>query len=296
MELAFRRSTSQRRTYRSCGQKWLLRYGQGWQAKYRRGTYAFGDACQTVLDNLVTGVVTPDTAGALFSQLWAPFEKDPSLTWTSRASWKLLADRGPALVAVAGKAILGRIGGVQAPGAVLLNRRIEYKIGGEVDELAIPDYVGPCLAGPWAAGTPLAGQFLKSILDYKTSDREYDETAAEIDEQVTDYQLAEDTAHVLSPEPVQQVGLCVLVYSGVPRVQWLLHPRRDAEELARFTAGAIHTDRMIRSGVFVRDDRACRTMGACDYLSLCYPSLAGERDKLLVRDERKIETDVDVDW
>lgn len=264
-----RRSTSQRRCYRSCGYKYLHRYAQGWAAVQTRGTYAFGDVMQQIADLITTRRVTKlEVIEEAFLDRWALFERDTTRTWTSRAPWPLLRERGKLLARLMLEELPPRIA---APSMGHLNERLVYSCAG-VEELAIPDHYGLVqrMDGTWSDG------FLPTVLDYKTAERPYEETAAELDEQLTDYQLAEEA----QGRPVAQVGLVVLIYGAKPRIQWLLTPARSREECDHFIAGAQWIDKQIREGVFIRDERACHTMGACEYIPLCYGSqrhrIAGE--------------------
>lgn len=262
---AFRRSVSQLRTYRTCGVKWLLQYSHGWSSVAQRGTYAFGDVVQAVAEAILTGKApTADEAAALFTQLWVPFKDDKGRTWTSRASWALLAERGKQLVKLMALELPAR---VNCDLPMFLNQREEFVVDG-VPMLGLPDFYG-------AVQRQQAGQWVESwaatVLDFKTSDRDYEDTAAELDEQLSLYQIAE----MQRDRPVDQVGLCVLIYSAQPRIQWLLEPARVAEEIASVSHGVLQADRQIRAGEFARNERACHTMGACQFIPLCFPSQRG---------------------
>lgn len=258
----FPRSTSQRRAYRACGYRYYQQYGLGWKSLARKGTYAFGDTMEALAHLITSGAVaTPLEAEQLFLARWVDFEKDPALTWTSRGPWKTLRERGRALAAVMATELPKRI----QPGA-LVNEKLVVELQPGLKETAIPDHYGIV-------------DHLPTVLDYKTSDREYRETSAEIDEQLTDYQIAEETLG----RPVAQVGLCILIYSASPKIQWLMSPRRDKEEVARFVTSAAQVDSLIRQEVFARNDRSCYVMGECAFTPLCFGSQRERIEKELVR-------------
>ena len=264
-----RRSTSQRRTFRTCGLRFQYQYAQGWRTVKDRGTFQFGHVMHALAGLIaIRWVKSPDEAEAYFRSKWAAFEHDESLTWTDRAPWAVLRDRGAGLarlMAVELPKVLGR------PDPDHLEERITYRPGdGEAEELCIPDFYGPVLSSPGA--TSEAGGVWKvpgmGVIDFKTSDRRYDETAAELDEQLTDYQLAEESKDRI----VDLVGLCVLVYTVKPQIQWLMTPARLQIELDRFIVGAQRVDRQIRAGEFDRNPASCRVMGECPFVPMCYPS------------------------
>src|SRR5437016_13577149 len=84
----FRRSVSQRRTYQSCGYKWLLRYGQGLRQRQEPGRFAFGNVMQQTADEIVlaAGALTPAEAAASFENRWAKFEH-ADCSWPKTKGW-----------------------------------------------------------------------------------------------------------------------------------------------------------------------------------------------------------------
>lgn len=280
----FRRSVSQLRTMRACGQKWLLSYGHGWHPVKSRGTYAFGDVMQALADRIVLGEITTGAAAAdFFREAWKPYATAPDRTWTIRGPWKTLNDRGAALAALMAEELPARID-VSAVRRAHLNERLEFKVGG-VDMLGLPDYYGPVQC--WEAGV-WQPRFAASVIDYKTSDREYQPLSAELDEQLTTYEFGEEALG----RPVQQLGLCVLIYGAQPRIQWLLVPARDEAEKAQFMADVEATDRLIREERFARNPRSCFSMGACDMVPLCYGSQRERAAVELVQTPRAGAVDV----
>lgn len=277
---AFRRSVSQLRTMRSCGQKWLLQYGHGWRPLKNRGTYAFGDTMQAVADGIVTGAITEGaTAADTFRRLWKPYETAADRTWTQRGPWKLLNDRGAVLAELMADELPTRI---EVPSATppRLNERLEFQVG-SVSMLGLPDYYLRMqqrdAQGIWQPA------IVPTVLDAKTSDRDYNPLSAELDDQLTMYQIGEES----KGRPVDQLGLMVLIYAAQPRIQWLLVPARTAAEKAAFVADVEATDQSIRAEQFPRNSRACFTMGECQNVPLCYPSQRGRVAVELVQTPRE---------
>jgi len=226
---------------------------------------------QAVADDITLGLVTTSSQAIVkFDALWLPVQQRTELTYTTRASWKLLLDRGRVLAALMAQELPLRIP-VGEVRKAHLNERLQFLVGDPpVEMLGFPDLYGPVQAwdgerGQWATA------ILDSILDYKTSDREYNPDGVELDEQLWIYQLGEEALG----RPVAQVGLCVLIYAAQPRIQWLLEPARPPEELARVAAGIVLADRHIRAGEFSRNLGSCYTMGECAFTPLCYPRQRG---------------------
>jgi len=221
-------------------------------------------------------VSTSEGVKVAWETLWQPFAEDATIAWGQRATWKYLADRGATLAQVMLRELPARI--PFDPGTKL-EERIEFSLGGS-QELAIIDYYGPYMH-------PGSEVYLPAVLDFKTSDREYKPTAAELDEQLTDYNLAERSKN----RPVSYVGLCVLIYGTNPKVQWVIAPTRPVDMVDDFIASAQLTEKQIREGIFQRNERSCFTMGDCPMIPLCYPSQRHRVNEELSRDLRDVTSD-----
>lgn len=249
------RSTSQRRKYRQCGFKHVLHYQQGWRPAKDRGAFQFGHVMQEIANRIILGEITaPDVAKAEFLKLWEA-RKDLPLLYAKTKPWELYRDRGAELAKIMVGELAGRIRNVQ-----IMDSEIRYEIAPGVFELAIPDL--------YCEFRGEDGVWRWVIIDFKTSDREYHPLAAEIDEQLTDYELAVRS----KGWAVDGLGLCVLVFGARPRIQWLMTPSRSEDVIGRFIMTAVGIDRMIKDGIFVQNDRACFAMGECELLPLCYES------------------------
>ncbi len=275
MRLPERRSTSQRRTYRRCGYLYLMQYGQGWRPRQDKGKWIFGHVMERVAEDVALRKLTsPKQAEEFFLTLWDQYEQVP-LSWPKSASWKMLRERGMPLARLVAEEVPSRVHG---EGAVC-QEEIHYDLDG-VPELAIPDYYGTLHIDPtWDRPRP-------GVLDWKTADRQYMPLQVELDEQLTNYQLAEGT----KGRPVEVVAFCVMIYTTMPRIQWLWSEARAVDELARFRHAASTVDRLIRQEVFPRNDRACFSMGECPMVPLCYDSQRGRVETEL---ERTKEVDDD---
>jgi hypothetical protein len=277
-EFDFRRSVSQRRTYRSCGYKYLLDYGQGWRSKLLKGQYAFGNVMELVATGIACGLITTaDEAERYFNGIW--WWQDPTqMEWSQRVTFEILATQGAALARVIVPEIQEHILVPDDVELMVAQQRITYQLGPESPELCIPDL--------WCwVRQDLFSDHLPTILDFKTADRAYVPESIELDEQLTDYQLAEES---IGRVPAQ-LGLCVMIRGKDPRVQWLLAPRRSDAVLERFTQSAVAIDRQIKAGVFYQNDRSCFAMGTCPYVPLCYASQRDQLDAKLKREKAAID-------
>ena len=262
----FPRSVSQRRAYRNCPMLYYLRYGPGWTSRKRKGTYAFGDTWQGVVQGVLQGRLTsPQEMHEAFAADWVKFEGDPAMEWGSSTGWRFFLERSRKLAEVSFQELRRVIG---LPSDAVYDERFTYPLAPGVRETVIPDYVGPVKRYEGPSGLFLSESVL-TIVDWKTSPREYEPIAVELDEQLTTYQVGVE--HLLQ-EPVVQVGLCVFVYQALPKVQWILRPARPREVVEQFVASAIVDDQRIRRGEFPRNPNACFFRGRCEMVPLCYES------------------------
>lgn len=271
-EFNFRRSVSQRRSFRRCGYEYLLHYGQGWRPKLLKGQYAFGNAMELVATAVAAGwVTTPEQAELGFLAYWG--QLDPTqMEWSTRVTYEKLTDEGVALSRVIVPSIQERILVPEEPEQMVAQESIGFELAPGVPELSIPDL--------WCwVRADLFSDYYPTILDFKTGDRPFVEQSVELDEQLTDYQLAEES----QGRYAAQLGLCVMIRGKEPRVQWLLVPRRADDVVDRFRSSAITIDGAIKRGEFWQNDRQCFAMGTCAMVPLCYASQASERDNKLVR-------------
>jgi len=274
--LDFHRSTSQRRRYRRCGYEYLLYYLYGWRTIHTKGSYVFGDVMERLATLVAVRWVTDQaTAAQLFVEAWGLVNPD-HYDWSTTRTYELFRNRGPALAAL----LVSEIPAWVMPDVpVWVQEEIRFYLAPGVREIAKPDLYS-LVRVPGANGSLMPQLPAPTILDFKTSDRPYPPLSVELDEQLTDYQLAMEVG---MRRPVEQVGLCVMIYQERPRVQWLFSPRRPPAVIERFRSTAIAIDGAIKAEIFYQNDRSCFTMGTCDYVPICYAGAAEEREKKLVR-------------
>jgi len=272
----FRRSCSQRDTYMTCPYKWLLHYLQGWRPKYDKGQWVFGRIFENLATCIAAGLVT-DSAEAvrLFQGAW--YWLDPTtIEWSTRVTFEALGEQGTALAKVIVPEIRERIL-VPEPGQMFTQEDIRFFLAPQVEELSIPDLY--C-----HVRQDLFSDYLPTVLDFKTGDRDIPPLSVELDPQLTGYQLAQE-AH---GRVVAQLGLCRMIRGSNPRIQWLLVPRRPEHVTDQFLASAIAIDKAIKQGQFWQNPRACFRMGTCEMVPLCYAAASTERDQRLTRVDPKL--------
>lgn len=214
----------------------------------------------------------------------------------AKTSWKILRDRGEGLASVAYQDLVNvcQQGSPEKPHSAVMNVKREYEIVQGVREAIKPDYVGPALlAVPNEKGDDFSWDMqqrrVRTVLDWKTSGRAYEPLKVEQDEQLTDYQVGMDRLEAATHGPIQQVGLCVFIYTATPRVQWLLAPPRSQDVVDHFVNAAMQDERRIKGEEFARNPGACFQFGECDLTPVCYASQRHRLKAELTRDDWKVK-------
>lgn len=302
---AFSRSVSQRRTWLECGQKFVLKYGAGWKFPHDRGIFAVGIDYQDTLNAVIDGRITADQAPGMFSAKWrARGTQTPPLHWSPKAKvgYKEIEARLPILVQ---KSLASIEGTLRLGNHGFLDKPLVYELAPGVAGNGRPDFYGegydmwrflpePLRSDP-AWKEYLAG-WTPGILDFKTSGSRYNELEAELDDQLTEYQVAlsldKQTRHYPSP---RWVALHVGIYTATPDAQWLVSPARTPEEVSAHIHTAVAIDQMIVNQIFPRNVGACFAMGQCEMVPVCYPSQQGRIGTDIVRAGRQNIADTATD-
>ncbi|MCS7051119.1 MAG: PD-(D/E)XK nuclease family protein, partial [Thermomicrobium sp.] len=256
------RSTSQRRTYKTCGQKYLYQYSARWRPVQERAGFVFGKVMHSVAAFAVArnckqyewSADMPDaeTPEMLFGMLWERVRDRSDVQWTKTRGWDYYKTRGEVLSSIVASELPKRIKDVKFG-----ERKFTYSIPGASPEVAIPD-----LYAYMVAENGVAGHW--TIIDFKTAERPYEPLRICIDEQLSSYQYALESHD--PPYPVEQLAFCVMCYGSAPMIQWLVSPPRTRAELDEFAISAVQIDRAIKNGVFYRNDSACFAMGRCEFV------------------------------
>ncbi len=276
----FARSVSQRRTWLQCGRKALLQYGQGWQFPHERGIFKVGHTYQDVVNMVLRRQIQPAEAAGVFRQRWAAVgQQQPPLWWAEKArvGYKEIETRVPILLdKVAPELVetlrIGEHGYLDQP--------LNYEFAPGVKGTGRPDFYGEgCdmwrfLPEPLASSSEwkawLSG-WTPGILDFKTSSGKYNVLEAELDDQLTEYEVGQRLAKPELPRP-RWLALHVGIYTASPDRQWLVVPARSEDEIAEHINMAITIDRMFKEQIFPRDVGQCFAMGECDMVPVCYSS------------------------
>ena len=270
------RSTSQRRTIKTCGWKYFLKYDQGWYSKVTKPGTLLGSITHKVIESavkaakgqsplVVESILAPSAFETNFHDLWDAIRDQPGIEWTPRRKFDVMRARGGAMAAKAATWILEHVDVHNA----LVEQKLTFRLHDGSEELVIVDLIAP-----------IDGKM--TVLDWKTSDREYDELRPELDEQLSAGQVAAEQTHQLR---IEQVGLGVLLWTGTPAVQALIVPARQGMELAHFIASAKAIDDQILRKQFHKNPEACFQWGRCEMYPLCYRSARAKVDELLEKRE-----------
>jgi len=263
---------SQRRTFRSCGYKWLFNYLQGWRSRQTRAVMVLGSVMEQIASAIACGwVTTADDAEAGFLLAWDMLDRS-TVEWSVRNTWEAFRDQGAALSRIIVPQIQERIFVPEVLGQQYMQERIFHFLAPGVREQCIPDLYG-------FVRQDLFSDYRLTVLDFKTKDRGFDDSAIELDEQMVAYQLAEES----KTRMVQQLCLCVMIRGANPKMQWLFADPRPTLLVERHLQSATLIDAQIKRGEFWQNPNECFNMGECEFLSLCYPSRAHERDAKLIR-------------
>jgi len=106
----------------------------------------------------------------------------------------------------------------------------------------------------------------RTVIDFKTAARDYEEHTVVLSDQLTAYALAKPEA--------EQVALCVFAKGATPRVEWHL-ARREGPQIAEYLRKATVVGHAIGAGHFYK--RPGWWCAGCDYLPAC------------LGDQRKVE-------
>jgi hypothetical protein len=201
----------------------MYRYGHGYRPTYMNAAQFQGLVYHRVAEMLLKqGRLTPIHPIDYFLWLWESvqnkLEKDTPIRFPKGRDQSLYLRRGqkfwggdfPAEILQVLSAPAKPLGPNFPPR--LVEFRITYPIRPDhptlSPEVVIPDYVGPAYVPDRIFGKDSGGQSALNVaIDFKTAEYPYDETRAELDEQLTDQQLA---VEYLGGR-VDAVGLCVMV-------------------------------------------------------------------------------------
>lgn len=255
-----RRSNSQRKMFESCPRKWQHHYAEGWYNRGKKSTLAFGLVIHQIIPELVMEELTVEKAVKLFDCYWQAVKPLDFIEYGPRSSWDLLHVRGQKLVEVLARELPAKLG--HSAGQIF-EERILHRPAPEtvpaLQELCIVDYYGPVL-------DPRDTKWKWGVVDWKTSDRDYNPREVQASAQLIDYTLAEASLN----RKVDVVGLGVLVWGADPHIQWVIQDPPTSQVQDELVQAMVDMETAVSAQRFPRRLGSCLTYGVCEDWHLCH--------------------------
>ena len=223
--------------YLHCPEQYRLYYVENLRPKLTSASLVFG---QTVHQALALMFQEGQDPVLSFRESWKE-AKQAELKYGARESWDKLYECGQVLLEKFVQEQVPRLSGASA---------IEKPF-----ELSISEFDLPFI-GFIDLTAKLDG--VETVIDFKTSASSYAGYEAILSDQLTAYQLA-------MPD-VSALGLCVLIKTKDPRIEWHFS-HRSGEQLVEYLRKAKLIAHEIKAGHFYK--RSGKWCSWCDYLPLC---------------------------
>lgn len=230
-------SHSRIQKYLTCPEQYRLYYLERLRPKMESANLVFGALLHLAIAELLRSEADPIP---VFRREWDAL-REVALRYSGRDTWESLGNKGENLLR---KFLLEE---VQKLGRILgIEQRFEF--------------LASSLRQPFIGFIDLITEIegARAIIDLKTSSTSYDEYEVALSDQLTAYWMAD-------PD-VQQVGLCVLVKTKEPRIEWHW-AERNAEHVEDYLRKVGIVAQAITNGVFYR--RPGKHCGYCDFLPIC---------------------------
>lgn len=231
--------------YLHCPEQYRLYYIEKLRPRFPAAAIVFGQVMHAALALFFFDHGRP---AAFFDEAWSEV-KQIDLTYKEKESWEKLKASGSGLLEKFQQDFLKRISRVAG-----VEKRFEIRITS----------LKMAMVGAIDLVAHIDGK--NTVLDFKTSASSYEEHEVAFSDQLTAYQLAEPAA--------EQTGLCVLVKTKDPKVEWHLS-KRTGDQITEFLAKAEYVAREIAAARFYK--RSGKWCSWCDHLPVC------------VKDKRKVE-------
>lgn len=223
--------------YLHCPEQYRLYYVENLRPKLTSASLVFGKAVHQALALMFQEGQDPIRS---FHESWQE-AKRAELKYKMRESWDKLNDCGDALLGKFIQEEVPRLSSVSA---------IEESFELNISEFDLP------FIGFIDLMAKLDG--MDAVIDFKTSGSSYAGHEAIMSDQLTAYQLAMPN--------IRTLGLCVLIKSKDPRIEWHL-THRSGEQLVDYLRKAKLVAREIKAGHFYK--RPGKWCSWCDYLPVC---------------------------
>jgi putative RecB family exonuclease len=223
--------------YLHCPEQYRLYYIEKLRPRFPSAAMVFGQVMHAALALFFLDGGRP---GPFFDAAWDEV-RQIDLTYNQKESWEKLKTIGPGLLQKFQQDFMkriSRVAGVEKPFEIRITS-LNMAMVGAIDLIAAVD-----------------GK--NTVLDFKTSGSSYEKHEVALSDQLTAYQLAEPGA--------EQTGLCVLVKTKDPKVEWHLSSR-NGNQITEFLDKAEYVAREITANRFYK--RSGMWCSWCDYLPVC---------------------------
>ncbi len=223
--------------YLHCPEQYRLYYIENLRAKQMSASLAFGQAVHEALAELFRNGEDPVKR---FQEEWQT-ARDIELDYGAKDSWEKLK--------ITGEILLAKFVAEELPSLSQVTA-IEKVFKLRISNLDLP-FVGII---------DLVANFSgkRTVIDFKTAGQTFEQHEVILSDQLSAYQLAEPTA--------QQVALCVLVKSKVPKVEWHLTNRTPAQLTEYLTKVGLIAQEITAGHFYKRPGKWCAW---CDFLPVC---------------------------
>jgi RecB family exonuclease len=231
--------------YLHCPEQYRLYYIEKLRPRFPAATLVFGQVIHAAIAQFFIEHGNPET---FFGSAWEEV-RQIDLTYNQKDSWEKLRAVGAGLLGKFGEEYpkkISRITGVEHRFEIRITS-LKTPVIGYIDLIAEVD-----------------GK--RTVLDFKTAASTYEEHEVALSDQLTAYQLAEPGA--------EQTGLCVLVKTKEPKVEWYFS-KRTGDQITEFLDKAGYVTHEIAANRFYK--RSGKWCSWCDWLPVC------------VGDKRKVE-------
>jgi CRISPR/Cas system-associated exonuclease Cas4 (RecB family) len=223
--------------YLRCPEQYRLYYIENLRPKFPSASLLFGQLQHQALASLLKDKGDPIR---FFLSHWEE-ARQAELTYGNRQTWEGLRDRGRILLEKFVTEQLPHIGNVK-----MVEREFQLNITGlDLPFVGIIDLVSE-------------NHGITAVTDFKTSASSYAGHEAIMSDQLTAYQLAVPSA--------QKLGLCLLIKTKEPRIEWHVSFRSGQRLIEYLQKVKLVTREISDQHFYKRPGQWCTS---CDYLALC---------------------------
>jgi hypothetical protein len=235
--------------YLTCPEQFRLYYLEGLRPRFPPASLVFGQVLHQALAELLGRGLDPVK---LFQEKWRAVQST-ELKFGARDSWDKLLVTGEQLLSRFQTEELPKLGKVES---------VEKPFSLEITTLALP-FVGIIdLIADY--------QGKRTVIDFKTAAKAYEDHEVKLADQLTAYQLAEPS--------VEQSALCVLIKGKDARIDWHVSTR-GPKDLDEYLTKIAVTAQAIEAGHFYKRPGFWCTW--CDFLPVCLEDKRKAKETLI---------------